>query len=172
MRRAPGLLGPRSLILAPDPAGHPEFPAVGGRVSNWDRAPGRVLKYREAMTERKHKDQKWSAEVTKNSDALDLEADIFESDDPANIARSLKRSAERSNRRKSAPFRSAMSMLTFYINRAGKNLSPDWKKTLEAAKAELRRAFGRKEVTRDVRVRGDSMVGNKIMGQGALISKR
>jgi Protein of unknown function (DUF3175) len=97
------------------------------------------------MTERKHKDRKWSAEVTEHSDALDLEADIFESDDPAKIAHSLKRSAERSNRRKSAPFRSAMSMLTFYINRAGKNLSPDRKKTLEAAKAELRRAFGQKE---------------------------
>jgi uncharacterized protein DUF3175 len=97
------------------------------------------------MTERKHKDRKWSAEVTEHSDALDLEADIFESDDPAKIAHSLKRSAERSNRRKSAPFRSAMSMLTFYINRAGKSLNPDRKKTLEAAKAELRRAFGRKE---------------------------
>jgi Protein of unknown function (DUF3175) len=97
------------------------------------------------MTERKHKDQKWSAKVTKHSDALDLEADIFENDDPVKIAHSLKRSAERSNRRKSAPFRSAMSMLTFYINRAGKNLSPDRKKTLEAAKGELRRAFGRKE---------------------------
>ena len=95
------------------------------------------------MTERKHKDRKWSAEVTEHS--LDLEADIFEIDDPAKIAHSLKRSAERSNRRKSAPFRSAMSMLTFYINRAGKNLSPDRKKTLEAAKAELRRAFGQKE---------------------------
>jgi Protein of unknown function (DUF3175) len=67
------------------------------------------------MTERKHKNQKWSAEVTKHSDALDLEADIFESDDPAKIAHSLERPAERSNRRKSAPFRSAMSMLTFYI---------------------------------------------------------
>ena len=98
------------------------------------------------MTERKHKDRKWSAEVTEHSDALDLEAGIFENDDPARIAHSLKRSAERSNRRKSTPFRSAMSMLTFYINRAaGKSLSPDRKKTLEAAKAELRRAFGQKE---------------------------
>ena len=64
----------------------------------------------------------WSGEVTEHSDALDLEPNIFESDDPKEIARSLKRSAEKSERRKSEPYRSAMSMLTFYINRAGKNL--------------------------------------------------
>jgi hypothetical protein len=97
------------------------------------------------MTERKKEGRKWSAEVTRNSNALDLEADIFESDNPVEIAQSLQRSAERSNRRKSAPFRSAMSMLTFYINRAGKNLSADRRKTLEAAKRELRRVFGRSE---------------------------
>jgi Protein of unknown function (DUF3175) len=98
------------------------------------------------MTERKQKqkDQKWSAEVTRNSNALDLEADIFKSESPVEIARSLERSAERSKRRKSAPFRSAMSMLTFYINRAGKNLSADRKKILEAAKSELRQTFGRR----------------------------
>ena len=110
------------------------------------------------MTERKHKDRKWSAEVTEHSDALDLEADIFESDDPARIAHSLKRSAERSNRRKSAPFRSAMSMLTFYINRAGKNLSPDRKKTLEAKGRPTPCLWPKRKVNRDVRVRGDSMV--------------
>jgi Protein of unknown function (DUF3175) len=97
------------------------------------------------MTERKQNSRKWSAEVTRHSNALDLEADIFRSDNPVKIARSLKRSAELSNRRKSAPFRSAMSMLTFYINRAGKNLSADRRKTLEAAKRELRRVFGRRE---------------------------
>src|SRR5215468_7601444 len=97
------------------------------------------------MTERKKEGRKWSAEVTKHSNALDLEADIFESDNPVKIAHSLKRSAERSQRRKSAPFRSAMSMLTFYINRAGKNLSADRRKTLEAGKRELRRVFGRTE---------------------------
>lgn len=97
------------------------------------------------MAERKQNPRKWSAEVTRHSDALDLEADIFESDNPGKIARALKRSAERSNRRKSAPFRSAMSMLTFYINRAGKNLSADRRKTLAAAKRELRRVFGRSE---------------------------
>jgi len=87
--------------------------------------------------------EKWSAEVTEHSDALDLEEHIFESDDPKRIARSLKRSAERSDRRKAEPFRSAMSMLTFYINRAGDNLPAGRKKVLEAAKDELRREFGR-----------------------------
>lgn len=96
------------------------------------------------MTAQKHAARKWSADVTENSNALDLQKDVFTSDDPAEIAESLKESAERSNRRKSTPFRSAMSMLTFYINRAGKNLSSSRKSTLEAAKSELRRAFARK----------------------------
>jgi hypothetical protein len=89
--------------------------------------------------------QKWSAEVTRDSDALDLEDAVFKSDDPHEIARSLKRSAERSGRRKSNPFRSAMSMLTFYINRAGKNLSARKRKLLSNAKDELRHEFGRDE---------------------------
>lgn len=87
--------------------------------------------------------KKWSADVTEHSNALDLESDIFESKDPKKIALSLKKSAESSDRRKSAPYRSAMSMLTFYINRAGKNLEPSQKEVLEAAKGELRKAFGR-----------------------------
>lgn len=87
--------------------------------------------------------RKWSAEVTAESDALDLEPRVFQSSDPKHIARSLKRSAERSKRRKSDPFRSAMSMLTFYMNRAGKNLPAARKRTLERAKAELRNMFGR-----------------------------
>ena len=87
--------------------------------------------------------KKWSAEVMKHSDALDLEPEVFRSDDPRKIAKSLKHSAEVSKRRKSEPYRSAMSMLTFYINRAGKNLPKKRKATLEAAKDELRRAFGR-----------------------------
>jgi len=87
--------------------------------------------------------RKWSAEVTEHSDALDLKKHIFESDDPKKIALSLKRSAEQSHRRKAEPYRSAMSMLTFYINRAGKNLDAGHRKTLEAAKDELRHAFGR-----------------------------
>jgi len=87
--------------------------------------------------------QKWSAEVTEHSDAMDLEDHIFESDDPGKIAASLKRSAEHSHRRKAEPFQSAMSMLNFYINRAGKNLPAERKKVLEDAKYELRAAFGR-----------------------------
>ncbi|MDW6020181.1 DUF3175 domain-containing protein [Mesorhizobium sp. BAC0120] len=90
--------------------------------------------------------KKWSAEVTRHSDALDLEQNVFENDDPHKIALSLKRSAEQSRRRKADPFRSAMSMLTFYINRAGKNLPAKRKRTLEKAKDELRKAFGRAPV--------------------------
>jgi hypothetical protein len=96
------------------------------------------------MASTQHDDHKWSADVTEHSDALDIEKDIFKSDDPKKIARSLKRSAEQSHRRKAEPFRSAMSMLTFYINRAGDNLSSGERKTLEAAKEELRELFGRK----------------------------
>jgi hypothetical protein len=87
--------------------------------------------------------RKWSARVTRESDALDLKHNVFKLDSPKAIARSLKRSAEHSDRRKSDPYRSAMSMLTFYINRAGKNLSASRKKKLEAAKDELRKAFGK-----------------------------
>lgn len=96
------------------------------------------------MSTKRPKERKWSAEVTQNSDAMDLESDIFKSDDPAKIAQSLKRSAERSDRLKSSPFRSAMSMLTFYLNRGGKNLSTARKRKLEAAKVKLREAFGRR----------------------------
>jgi hypothetical protein len=81
--------------------------------------------------------------VTEHSNALDLERDVFTLDDPKKIAASLKRSAEHSRRRKSEPYRSAMSMLTFYINRAGANLSAKRRRVLERAKDELRRAFGR-----------------------------
>lgn len=87
---------------------------------------------------------KWSAEVTEKSDALDLEKEVFAQDDAGAIARSLKRSAEKSDRRKAGPFRSAMSMLTFYINRAGKNLPKKQHKVLEDAKDELRELYGRK----------------------------
>jgi hypothetical protein len=77
------------------------------------------------------------------SDALDLEPGVFTLRDPREIARSLKRSAEASKRRKSDPYASAMSMLTFHINRAGKQLSAERKRTLNEAKGELRKAFGR-----------------------------
>jgi hypothetical protein len=89
--------------------------------------------------------QKWSADVTEHSDAMDLEDHIFKSDDPREIAASLKHSAERSHRRKAEPYQSAMSMLTFYINRAGDNLIQKEGKVLEQAKQELRKAFGRDE---------------------------
>lgn len=85
----------------------------------------------------------WSGEVTRHSNALDLDAGGFTWDDPVRIARSLKRSAEASARRKADPFRSAMSMLTFYINRAGKDLPDARRQALEQAKDELRKAFGR-----------------------------
>ena len=87
--------------------------------------------------------RRWSAKVTKHSDALDLERDVFKSRDPYNIAVSLKPSAERSTRRKGTPYQSAMSMLNFYINRAGKNLPQKHKRILENAKDELRDVFGR-----------------------------
>jgi predicted RNA-binding protein with RPS1 domain len=92
-----------------------------------------------------HPGEKWSQEVTEHSDAMDLEAHIFESDDSHKIALSLKHSAEQSHRRKAEPYQSAMSMLNFYINRAGHNLSAKHKKTLEDAKDELRKLFGRDE---------------------------
>ena len=86
----------------------------------------------------------WSDQVTKNSIALDLEEGVFTRNDPKQIAYSLKRSAEESNRKKAkTAFQSAMSMLNFYINRAGKKLDPNKKKILEEAKVELRRVFGR-----------------------------
>jgi hypothetical protein len=87
--------------------------------------------------------RKWSAEVTAHSDALDLKQDVFKSKDPKQIAKSLKYSAEHSHRRKAEPFRSAMSMLTFYVNRAGANLSARQRKVLDAAKQELRVLFDR-----------------------------
>lgn len=89
------------------------------------------------------KTKRWSRDVTEHSDALTLEHGVFTLEDPKKIAASLKRSAEASHRRKSEPFRSAMSMLTFYINRAGKNLSKADRERLEQAKDELRKAFGR-----------------------------
>lgn len=88
--------------------------------------------------------KRWSQNVTENSDALDLEEGVFTWDDPHKIALSLKRSAETSNRRKTDPYRSAMSMLTFYINRSGKGLTKKQRGVLENAKDELRAVFGRK----------------------------
>src|SRR5438105_200243 len=92
----------------------------------------------------KTKKSRWSARVTQRSDALDLQPRIFRSTNPRRIALSLKRSAEQSKRRKGTPYQSAMSMLNFYINRAGKNLPKTRKRILERAKDELRDIFGRK----------------------------
>ena len=89
------------------------------------------------------KPNRWTQKVTETSDALDLEPGVFQLTSPVAVARSLKRSADRSRRRKTSPFRSAMSMLVFYINRAGKNLSKKERQVLEAAKDELRRLYGR-----------------------------
>jgi hypothetical protein len=95
------------------------------------------------MASRKRaKTKRWSQEVTEHSNALDLEQGLFTLKDPKKIAASLKRSAEASTRRKSRPYRSAMSMLTFYINRAGKSLNKADRDRLEKAKDELRKAFG------------------------------
>ena len=88
--------------------------------------------------------RKWSGRVTARSDALDLKQGVFKGNDPKEIAASLKRSAEKSKRRKSSPYRSAMSMLTFYINRASKELSPKRKRILDQAKDALREQFGKK----------------------------
>lgn len=87
--------------------------------------------------------KKWSNKITKESNALDLEEGVFTFSDPEKIAQSLKRSAENSTRRKGTPFQSAMSMLNFYINRAGKNLPEDRKKVLNEAKIHLQKLFGK-----------------------------
>jgi hypothetical protein len=91
------------------------------------------------------KSRYWSADVTERSNALDIESGIFASGNPREIALSLKRSAESSRRRKGTPYQSAMSMLNFYINRAGKGLPRKQRAILERAKAELRKVFGRDE---------------------------
>lgn len=116
---------PRSPGSADPPAPSPLHPAV----------PGCGL--------RSEDPHRWSQRVTARSDALDLEPGVFLLEDPRAIAASLLRSAEQSTRRKAPPFRSAMSMLCFYINRAGSNLSEERREVLEAAKVELRRLCGR-----------------------------
>jgi Protein of unknown function (DUF3175) len=92
--------------------------------------------------------KRWSQRVTQESDALTLAEGVFTREDPRSIARSLKRSADRSRRRKADPYRSAMSMLNFYVNRAGKNLPMQRRRRLEAAKQELRRLYGKQTAKR------------------------
>ena len=96
---------------------------------------------RKAQTKKK----KWSKHVMETSDALDLEKGVFAGNDPEKIARSLKRSATHSHRRKGTPYQSAMSMLNFYINRGGKNIPESQKHVLEKAKDELRKVFHRED---------------------------
>ena len=98
---------------------------------------------RPASKQRQGNPRRWSARVMKTSNALDLEAGVFTQRSPRAIAASLKRSALASRRRKAEPFRSAMSMLNFHINRAGRGLTPERRRVLERAKMELRKLFGR-----------------------------
>ena len=114
------------------------------RAQRGQKTSARTSKRRRSTTRtRRGSGRRWSREVTEHSDALTLDKGVFTKRDPKAIAASLKRSAERSRRRKSDPFRSALSMLTFYINRAGKSLPASRKRTLMRAKDELRRRFGR-----------------------------
>ena len=89
--------------------------------------------------------RKWSKHVMETSDAMELEKDIFKSKDPKKIAASVKKSAEKSTRRKAGPFQSAMSMINFYENRGGENISAGQKKVLDKSKGELRKLYGREE---------------------------
>jgi hypothetical protein len=114
--------------------------AASGKAGR--RKPAR-RKSRRAQTTGRNASRYWSGRVTRESDALDLEGGVFKLKDPKRIAASLRRSAERSHRRKAEPYRSALSMLIFYINRAGKNLPASRRRTLEQAKVELRKQFGR-----------------------------
>src|SRR5205814_3387248 len=96
-----------------------------------------------SKTGRRSENRQWSARVTQRSNALDLQPKVFKSTNPRRIALSLKRSAQASKRRKGTPYQSAMSMLNFYVNRAGKSLPQKQKGVLERAKDELRDVFGR-----------------------------
>ena len=109
------------------------------------RKKAKVASKRQKATShvRRNTSHRWSGRVTRDSNALDLDEGVFKLRSPKKIAASLKRSAERSKRRKAGPYRSAMSMLVFYINRAGKNLPASRKRILNKAKVELRQQFGR-----------------------------
>jgi hypothetical protein len=120
------------LRATPQKRGAPQFKRCAGKTT-------RNLIVNTDSPERK----RWSQKVTESSNALDLEPCVFTLDDPRKIAHSLKESAERSDRKKAGPFRSAMSMLTFYINRAGTKLSAPQRERLEIAKDELRELYGK-----------------------------
>ncbi len=113
------------------------------RKSPAKRSARKAGSARRTTAAKKTSSKRWSQRVTEQSDALDLRQGVFKLTDPKKIAASLKRSAERSSRRKTGAYRSALSMLTFYINRAGKGLPKTQRARLERAKGELKRAFGR-----------------------------
>jgi len=119
--------------------------AVSAKTKKTTSVRQRATTKRKATARKSTPKKKWSRRVMQTSDALDLESGVFQSKDPKKIARSLKRSAEKSKRKKGTPFQSAMSMLNFYINRAGKQLTAKEKQPLEKAKHELRVLFGREE---------------------------
>jgi hypothetical protein len=127
------------LVMANRSAGRAAHAKSRKKTSSNARRPRRTSTTRR----RTSGSRKWSQRVTRESDALDLERGVFTQHSPGRIAASLKQSAERSKRRKADPYRAALSMLTFYINRAGKSLPLGRQKTLNAAKAELRKQFGR-----------------------------
>jgi hypothetical protein len=124
-------------------AQHREEPAMAKRPHARKTARAKTASARTTSSHPRRGARKWSGRVTRESDALDLEGGVFKLNSPKRIAASLKRSAERSKRRKADSYRSALSMLTFYINRAGRNLSASRKRTLNKAKDELRAQFGR-----------------------------
>jgi hypothetical protein len=129
-----------------DPLGTaPRGAAFDGQTKEFAMAERRTTSRKAAArkTARKATSKRWSQRVTRESDAMDLRRGVFKLTSAKKIAASLKRSAERSSRRKSGAYRSALSMLTFYINRAGKNLPKTQRQRLERAKVELKREFGR-----------------------------
>ncbi len=135
-----------------DPQAEPDAPALvlpprfdmPRTVERGNGLPRRAAKPSRASARvGRHGVRKWSASVTQKSNALDLDPGVFRLGSPVSVALSLKRSADRSKRRKAEPFRSAMSMLIFYINRAGQNLPAKQRRVLESAKQELRRLYHR-----------------------------
>jgi hypothetical protein len=135
-------------------------PAEAPRRSRWrprrrtELARKGRMAARRSTPKRATRSRRWSRHVMETSDALDLEPGVFNKPSPRAVARSLKRSADRSRRRRSDPFRSAMSMLTFFINRAGRSLSAERRRVLEGAKDELRQLYDRP--ARQQRVRRDA----------------
>jgi hypothetical protein len=117
--------------------------SAGKKVARKDHAKKKAAPKKKSA--KKGAPKKWSKKVTQTSNAMDLEKDVFKQKNPKAIAKSVKRSAEKSKRKKAEPFQSAMSMINFYENRAGKNLESGQKKVLDKSKDELRKLYGREE---------------------------